>query len=232
MYIVNVYYYSKYESYISAHKSSRDYDWIIILSNNSTACCSNNKSQQCYNHHTQEKLLTESTVNLDCFVQIMQVDESAHASSAAIHHESVDVATVHQQRTPQRLTQQQHSFSKSQPASNHTTKLCMGCGQMSHRHKDRSCPMLNKTCSHCHHLHHFSSVCRKRFEKKPIKSIKVNAVHITPPEIQVQATLVDKHNSVLVTAMVDTGSAISTIDDQTLQRFSSSLHPSHRHEHA
>ena len=97
----------------------------------------------------------------------------------------------------------------------------MGCGQTSHRHKDRSYPALNKTCSYCHRLHHFSSVCRKKHKKKSIKCIKVNAVHITPPEIQVQATLVDEHNSVPVTAMVDTGSAISTIDDQKLQRFNS-----------
>ena len=97
----------------------------------------------------------------------------------------------------------------------------MGCGQTSHRHKDRSCPALNKTCSYCRRLHHFSSVCRKKHEKKPVKCIKVNAVHITPPEIQVQATLVDEHNSVPVAALVDTGSATFTIDDQTLQRFNS-----------
>ena len=58
----------------------------------------------CYNRHTQEKLLTETTVNLDRFVRIMQADESAHASSTAIRHKSVDVATVYQQRTPQKPT--------------------------------------------------------------------------------------------------------------------------------
>ena len=180
----------------------------------------------CYDRRTQEKLLTETTVNLNRFIQIMQADETAHASSAAIRHDHAAVATV--SHRPSRSTaahNNRHSAARNPP--HNQTKPCRGCGKDTHRYKDISCPAFNKTFSYCRHLHHFSSVCIKKRDGKSIACVAVNTATITPA-MSIRVTLTNGNHDLHLAAMMDTGSAISTVNNQTARVWFTSV-PSNRH---
>ena len=48
----------------------------------------------CYKHHTLEKLLQESTISLDETVKIMQTDETAAQSAAALRHDTAPICNA------------------------------------------------------------------------------------------------------------------------------------------
>ena len=177
----------------------------------------------CYNQRTQEKLLTETVVDLDRFVQIMQADETAQASSAVIRHDSTIFAAANPPRSKSEPSDQRRTRRRSPPRTIH--KPCLGCGQNTHCHKDRKCPAFNKTCTFCKRLHHFSSVCLKKRNNASVKYVTINTLKTRPSDIEIQAILSDGSISVPITAMVDTGSAVSTVHECTARRFSpSNLH--------
>ena len=128
----------------------------------------------CYNQRTQEKLLTETVVDLDRFVQIMQADETAQASSAVIRHDSTIIAAANPPRSKSEPSDQRRTRRKSPPRTIH--KPCLGCGQNTHCHKDRKCPAFNKTCTFCKRLHHFSSVCLKKHNNASVKYVTINTL--------------------------------------------------------
>ena len=69
----------------------------------------------CHDQRTQEKLPTETTVDLDRFIQIMQADETAQASSAAIRHNHTIIAAVNKSR-PKSEHPGQHRISRWSPS--------------------------------------------------------------------------------------------------------------------
>lgn len=118
----------------------------------------------CHQKETQEKLLSEVTVNCDRFVTLMQADESARASSSAIRGERKTTAVINTQSKNQRTpkTTPRRPTPSNRPDSQTTQHPCPGCGNDSHRYKDPECPALNAKCRFCSIRGHYDSCCRKK----------------------------------------------------------------------
>ena len=114
----------------------------------------------CYNRSTQEKLLQETEVNLTNFQRIMEADETAAASSAALRSAqplaSIAMTSSHDKTKAQQCPKQQHHT----PTGNSSTdKSCAGCGRRGHAYKSPNCPAFGKQCKGCGASNHFLKVC-------------------------------------------------------------------------
>ncbi len=102
----------------------------------------------CHNRSTQEKLLQETAVSLANFKRIMEADETAAASSAALRSAQpfttvAMTSSYHKPKTQQHRKQQQHHTSTGSSLSG---KPCCGCGQGNHTYKTSSCSAFSKQC--------------------------------------------------------------------------------------
>ena len=159
----------------------------------------------CYSQRTQEKLLTETEVNLDKFIQIIQADETAQASSAAIRNTN-STSTV---------------AAVSKPGGHKKTqklrKPCMGCGSTLHSYKDIKCPAVNKKCLNCDKPNHFSKMCKQKFK---VNTVNINTTaRSSNSEIYIDVQVSNNDNMTTLRMMIDTGSAISTLCDKTVKSF-------------
>ena len=171
----------------------------------------------CYSRHTQEKLLAEPTVALDRFVQIMEADEAASTSSAVIRNAAtVAAANVNKQLTYKNKGNNARNAPGIKQQHGQLRRPCAGCGKMTHAYKDPSCPAFKQTCNLCGKLNHFSKCCygakhnkNKNIASTSIKSASKSQAHT--PEIRINVRVTHGHASTNYSAMVDTGSEISTM---------------------
>lgn len=181
----------------------------------------------CYNKDTQKKLLARPTIDLDEVIRIMQADETAMQSSAAISNvRSSNVYNVrkhndhHRQRQhPPRQQRQQLNTPTGQHGHPNNGLICHNCGRHGHRSKDPTCPALQQTCRQCGKLGHFAHVCRSSNTKattattaRKVRTVsqQVNNVHTFDP-FHISIQLETGTSLVSMTAQVDTGAQISGI---------------------
>ena len=179
-----------------------------------------------HNRSTQEKLLQETAVSLANFKRIMEADETAVGSSAALRSAQpfttvAMTSSYHKPKTQQHRKQQQHHTSTDNSSSG---KPCCGCGQGNHTYKTSSCPAFGKQCRGCGVLHHFFKMCKKTQQK--VHFLTVGNVHCSQPPPRVTTALELKCNNTSVTThvMVDTGADISTVQRRTVQSLAAIAH--------
>ncbi|KRY07998.1 hypothetical protein T12_225 [Trichinella patagoniensis] len=94
---------------------------------------------------------------------------------------------------------------------------CYFCGKR--RHPRANCPVRNTTCNNCGKVGHFAKVCRsvsKRTAFVSVTSLVGSSSSSTATELK-NAIVEAKINGTNITALMDTGSSLSFIDErQTL----------------
>ena len=170
----------------------------------------------CYNRSTQEKLLQETEINLTNFQRIMEADETAAASSAALRSAqplaSIAMTSSHDKTKAQQCPKQQHHT----PTGNSSMdKSCAGC--RGHAYKSPNCLAFGKQCKGCGATNHFLKVCKKSRQKLNLLTIG-NILHDkSPPHITTAIEIECNGNRITTQVMVDTGADISTVQQRTVR---------------
>ena len=181
----------------------------------------------CYDRQTQAKLLREQVVDLIAFRDIIEADEMARASSAAIHGATAAASLAYTTRSPatkEPRQQRRHKF-RDQPVDG--GRRCLGCGRSGHAYKSSHCPAYGKTCRQCGILHHFQSVCKKVTNAaKAVHCISLRGIrHATPPpRVTMPATVECNGKAASVHLVVDTGADISTVQERTVALLAAGQH--------
>ena len=171
----------------------------------------------CYNRR-QEKLLQETEVNLANFQRIIEADETAAASSAALRSAqplaSIAMTSSHNKTKAQQCPKQQHH---TPTGSSSADKSCAGCGRRGHAYKSPNCPAFGKQCKGCSATNHFLKVCKKSCQKLNLITIG-NVLHAKPPPHITTAIEIECNgNRITTQVMVDTGAEISMVQQSTVR---------------
>ncbi len=163
----------------------------------------------CHSRRAQEKLLLETSVELNKFVQIMQADESATETSSAMRNEGqYNVAAF--RKSPRYATQHR-------PPDGNKHKPCLGCGKTGHSIKTRECPAFEKHCNHCKKPNHFASQC---LAKKKLRSLRLQKFSAIPQECTVNLQLrAGESDLASLNFLVDTGADCSTLPKSVVSKY-------------
>ncbi len=108
----------------------------------------------CLDKDAQKALLTQKSVDLDEFIRVLQADESARESAAAIR----SVPTVLVQKVQAAKQQQEDEVTGTRS----TDIRCLGCGKQGHKYKSDNCKARTSRCNYCNNVGHFESHCFKK----------------------------------------------------------------------
>ena len=98
------------------------------------------------------------------------------------------------------------------------SKLCSYCGRS--YHSRNTCPAKNAVCFKCQKKGHFANVCKSKIVKNinsSVYSSSLCAIHNTP-DCLTRASLIAVIANTKVSALIDTGSSMSFINDNTAKR--------------
>ena len=106
----------------------------------------------------------------EAMLKFVESKESGKRSASCLHDYSKGLQTA-AARSYNRLRGQAHKDRPAPPDGEQ--KLCSYCGKKGHGLKSPTsirrseCPAFNHKCKHCHHLHHFETICRSKNKAKP-----------------------------------------------------------------
>ncbi len=168
----------------------------------------------CRDHDTQQKLLSLKKVDLDDFVQILQADESAKASAAAMRG-SKAVQATHVKPVGRKDKRESKEKTTGQAQAE-----CKGCGKSGHRFKSDTCQAAKVKCNFCGNIGHFERCCikKKKSQEKQVQVVRLNR-HCRRTAFQCSIGFKAPNGDTRVLpADVDSGSEAMLMDKATFDR--------------
>ena len=195
--------------------------------------------QGCSSTRLRRRALREDQT-LDDLLKLARSMELSDKQACEIEHTDKPESTnaVRAFKKKHRTVDKRKHFPKSPESKTPTKKqTCRNCGG-EYPHVDRQCPAKGKTCHACKKQNHFSSVCRskRKGNRRSVNQVEktnacdtssdsedyvfgmqeeenVNAVKSKQPSLNVTV------NGLNVRMLVDTGSSINVLDENTYQKF-------------
>ncbi|MCG8046748.1 MAG: aspartyl protease family protein, partial [Candidatus Thiodiazotropha endolucinida] len=195
--------------------------------------------QGCSSSRLRRRALREDQ-NLDELLKLARSMELSDKQACEIEHtEKSQSANAVRAFKNKSGTNRKKNFRKSSDAKIHFKRqTCRNCGG-EYPHVERQCPAKGKSCHACKKQNHFSSVCRSKTKMKPkVNSVNkvdesscdtsdsnddymfgiqeqenVNSVKSKQPSLNVTI------NGLNVRMLVDTGSSINVLDENTYKKF-------------
>ena len=130
----------------------------------------------CRHKSTQEKLLSQASIDLDDFMRIALGDEGAREHAAAIRGEPTIVNKVNKQNPSRPVISQSQSSTTGTSVKKFNS--CSGCGSKTHLYKDSTCPARSAVCHFCQGKGHFQKFCRKKQNQRKQASYRTNVVRV------------------------------------------------------
>ena len=190
----------------------------------------------------RQRLLENKTLTLDqAYSQATSLDV-AQKNSAAYSHPAVHVAAVDLPSTPEDdnslcpdVLGQKPPLANNPPlATTYSKNKCFYCGGASHHR--RKCPAREAMCHTCAIKGHFSSVCMKKKQGNSVGNVATTyssslcalGISAAFPSSLSHAAVPIVINGVALTALIDSCSSESFINEQVANRLKLTLSPSTR----